>query len=226
MSLLRAALPRPLASVARAPRALRRLLRTGTAIALVVGGPAAGVGAADSSARPAKLAKGTYCPIPQPGTTPRCLGAAQAEYGDFFAALGRGALDAEASARVEADLRSDERAHLALSSLAFGYFELATQAAAEPDSNPDLVARLRRWNRLLAETYEAAEPLRGALREAAADIEARSPRLSLACDEAEGDCGAFPSLTSAFAQVDAAAGVRGPLVRLWERWMGAGSEDE
>jgi hypothetical protein len=164
------------------------------------------------------MAKGTYCPLPEPGETPRCLGAAQAEYDDFFAALDRGALDGAATARVEADLLSGDRAHLALSSLAYGYYQLARAAAAEPRAHPDFVARLEHWNTLLAKTYETAAPLRSALREAAADLEAKAPSVDLGCDELGPPCTTAGSLSRTFATIDAATGVRGPLVRLWQRW--------
>ena len=161
------------------------------------------------------MEKGAYCPLPAPGTKPTCLGVAQAEYGEFFAAIDRGELDPAISARVEADLLSVERAHLALSSLTFGYYALARSAASEPDADPGLVARLEHWNTLLADTYEASVPLRGVLRQAAADLEARAPAIACA-SQAEG-CTTTSSLTNAFATVDATAGVRGPLVRLWQR---------
>ena len=167
------------------------------------------------------IAKGAYCPLPEPGQTPRCLAPAQAEYADFFRALDRGALDSEATARVEADLLSGDRAHLALSSLTYGYYRLALSAASEPDANPDFVARLEHWNTLLAETYESSVPLRGALREAAADLGRKAPAVPLACADGTHSCTATSDLTQALAAIDSAAGVQRPLVRLWKRWQSA-----
>jgi hypothetical protein len=184
---------------------------------VVVGASSWLVGAAASGS---EMVKGTYCPLPEPGHTPRCLGAAQAEYGEFFAALDAGALDDAAAARVEADLLSGERAHLALSSLAFGYYQLARSVASEPSAHPDFVARLEHWNALLAETYQEEVPLRGVVREAAADLEARAPPVPLACTDGSEHCTTTSGLSGALAAVDAAAGIRGPLVRLWQRWLG------
>ena len=95
---------------------------------------------------------GAYCPFPAEGEKPACLQPATEAYAEFFAELETGAMSEEGAARVEADLAAgaaSDRSYMALSSLAYGYFKLAERAAAER-GDPEMLARLERWNALLA----------------------------------------------------------------------------
>jgi len=162
---------------------------------------------------------GAYCPLPEPGQKPVCLGPAEATYSNFFAALDEGEVDEESTARVAADLGSSERAHLAVSSLAYGYYHLAHEASVAPEANPTLAARLEQWNELLASAYRDGAPeARETLREAAADLHARVPAVAVACGDHV--CSATESLVHMLEAVDSAAGIRSPLAQLLGRIFG------
>jgi len=157
---------------------------------------------------------GAYCPLPTAGEVPACLTPAQARYGEFFDALEQGGLDADQTARVEADLTSrTDAAFLALSSLAYAYYQLARQLSERPDADPALTARLAHWNSLLLNLYgttEADPELRQAVREAASNLQERSPAPPTGPSSAD-------SLALALARMDAEAGLRGPLGHLLHR---------
>lgn len=176
-----------------------------------------------------EMGPGSYCPLPEKGEVSSCLAPAQAEYGEFFTALG----DAEESdeldtsaAALESEVAkgaSGERAYLALSSLSYGYYQLAQRAAATPGEDPQVVARLERWNALLSRAYDVSgddERYRSAVREAATDIDARvDTRLS--CRDAEGTSVACDSTEHVLRGINAESrrtGIRGALERMIERF--------
>jgi hypothetical protein len=124
---------------------------------------------------PANLS-GAYCPIPESGQAAECLDVARTNYGDFLSEVEGGAVPGETGTQLEADLLSSDHAYLALSSLAYGYYKLAQQAASAPEPSPTLIARLDHWNQLLLDLYEDSgdnPQLQRAVREAAADLEHR-----------------------------------------------------
>jgi len=173
---------------------------------------------------------GAYCPIPKPGDPPRCLEPAIAEYGEFFDAVEQGRLeDEQPLSRVEGELEAGTRsgaAYLALSSLAYGYYRLSLRAAATPDVDPAIAARLERWNAILAQAYDAAgddEAFRGAVREAALDLRRNAPPIGLVCRDARGAPVACDSTDAVLRGLDSTAddvGIRGGLERLLERILG------
>jgi hypothetical protein len=185
---------------------------------------------ADANAAGDPAAAGAYCPLPPPGQKPRCLGPAEAEYGEFFAALAGGLPADAATARVEADLAAgpaSENAYLALSSVAYGYWQISERAAAtHPD--PALAARLERWNALLRRAYAASPadaPYRAAVREAALDLRRRAAPVRLRCVDAAGATAECDSTEAVLRGLDAASGevgLRGALERLLERLFGGG----
>jgi hypothetical protein len=189
------------------------------ALWLLVASP---VGAADP-----KPAQGTYCPLPRAGEKPSCLAPAQSAYGEFFAAVEQGQIGDEAAARVEAELTDptrDQDDFLALSSLAYGYYRLAQQAA-DPSTDPSLAARLERWNRLLSAAYARDaqdEPFRSAVRLAASDLAEKAPEVRTECVGEDGEPVACSATRSLLEQLDAAdrVGVRGALARILDRWLG------
>jgi hypothetical protein len=177
---------------------------------------------------------GAYCPFPKPGEKPACMKPAQEKYGEFFAALETdGTVADTALARVEADVAagaSSADAYLALSSLAYGYYRLSQQAAATPSNDPEIAARLERWNALLARAYEASPQdaaYQDSVREAALDLRRRSPPVELSClDEAGArvPCDSTEAVVRDLDRLRDQVGVRGALSRLLSRLFGDGAE--
>ncbi len=174
------------------------------------------------------IAPGSYCRLPEPGEEPECLKPARQEYGSFFSALAEGQVDDHTASRVEADVVGDADsagAYLALSSLSYGYYVLARRVAAEPDADPALVARLERWNGLLAHAFESSADdarYRNAVREAARDLHGRT-RVRLGCADARGnpaECDSTESVLRGFDATSHDVGIRGALERLIERMSG------
>jgi hypothetical protein len=200
-------------------------------------GAAAAAGLAAVLAAPVAAADGdrpgSYCPLPRDGETPRCLARAQAEYGEFFSALGARELDAASLARVERDLEAgggSEKAWLALSSLAWGYWQLSLRAAGREAEHPEIAERLAHWNALLGRAYaESAQPegFRAAIRTAAHDLQRQAPPVRVACLDERGDTSECSSTDAVLRGLDAAAddaGIRGGIRRLLERWLGGRAE--
>lgn len=159
----------------RARRRARCL--AGLLVAGLLGGAAiAGPLRADAQGDPS--VEGAYCGLPEPGEVPTCLQPAQARYADLFVALDEGGDLAKASGSVESDLaRAGEDAYLALSSLAYAYWRLASAAAENERVEPEVAARLEEWNDLLSHVYHKSEDdleFRTAVRDAARDLEART----------------------------------------------------
>jgi hypothetical protein len=178
-----------------------------------------------------EIKPGAYCPFPKQGETPECLKPAQDEYAEFFTALANGELSDEDVAPLERDVASgpsSEDPYLAISSLSYGYYQLAVRAASNPDEDPAIVARLQRWNDLLAQAYDmgAEDPYyRAAVRAAALDLERRGPRVMLSCvDERgqEGACNSTEAVLRGFDRVRERVGIRGALDRLIQRMRGGG----
>ena len=200
------------------------------------GGLLAGVLLASNALGAGEIRPGAYCPFPKPGEKPACMLPAKHEYGDFFAALdAEGDVGEAAAARLEADLAAgagSENAYLALSSLAYGYYRLSQQAAAAPSADPELVARLERWNALLAKAYAASPQdarFRDSVREAALDLQRRAPPVSLACLDESGAHVRCDSTEAVLRDIDRLrdqVGVRGALSRLLGRFFGDGAEAE
>jgi hypothetical protein len=190
------------------------------------------VGAAAHAAEPVR--PGAYCPFPKPGEKPACMLPAQEQYGEFFEALeGEGAVADAALARVEADVAAgagSANAYLALSSLAYGYYRLSEQAAATPTNDPQIAARLERWNALLAHAYQSSpqDPAyRESVREAALDLKHRSPPVALSCLDESGQRVACDSTDAVLRDIDRLrdeVGVRGALSRLLGRLFGGEAE--
>ncbi len=173
---------------------------------------------------------GSYCPFPKPGEKPACMLPAKQTYGEFFAALDANApVDAAALARVEADVAagaSSENAYLALSSLAYGYYRLSQQAAATPNNDPEIVARLERWNALLAQAYATSAhdvAFQESVREAALDLQRRSPKVALSCLDESGarvSCDSTDAVVRDIDRLRDEVGVRGALARLLGHFFG------
>ncbi len=189
--------------------------------------------AAPSTARAAgDIEPGAYCPLPKQGEKPRCLKTAMDQYKEFFAALDDESTDDAELGRVERDVAAgaaSENAYLALSSLAYGYYQLSLRAAAQQSADPQVVARLERWNALLGAAYDASpadERFRQAVHEAARDLQRRAPPVRLRCVDERGDTVECDSTEAVIRGVNAAAGevgIRGGLERLLERIVGGGS---
>jgi len=175
---------------------------------------------------------GAYCPFPKKGEKPSCMEPAQQEYGEFFTALAEGdELSDEDVSRLERDVASGAKAdtaYLAISSLSYGYFRLAQQAAANPGEDPAVVARLERWNELLAEAYDASSEdptYREAVREAALDLQERAPAVVLDCANEHGEtvaCNSTEVVLRGFNRAGEQVGIRGALGRLLNRMLGGG----
>jgi hypothetical protein len=173
---------------------------------------------------------GSYCPFPKPGEKPACMLPAKQTYGEFFTALDTNVpVDAAAVARVEADVAAgarSENAYLALSSLAYGYYRLSQQAAATPNNDPEIVARLERWNALLAQAYATSAhdvAFQESVRQAALDLQRRSPKVALSClDEAGArvSCDSTDAVVRDIDRLRDEVGVRGALARLLGRFFG------
>jgi hypothetical protein len=203
----------------------------GALVALVSGG-ALTIGAPPVEAA-GEIKPGAYCALPKPGETPHCLDPAKSEYSSFFTALDEGTPDDADAARIEADVTGQGdpgNAYLALSSIAYGYFRLSQRASEAPNVDPEIAARLERWNRILALAY-AHDPddadFRGAVREAVTDLSQNAPRVTLRCVDAAGTETACDSTEVVLRGVDATAGevgLRGALSHLLERVLGNGAE--
>jgi hypothetical protein len=176
-----------------------------------------------------EIGPGAYCPLPKRGETPTCLEPAQAEFGDFFRTVQEGGSDPAGLARVEETVAAgavSERAFLALSSLSYGYYRLSQQAARTPGADPEIAARLERWNELLGRAYETSgehEDYRRAVREAALDLQRNAPPVRLTCRDERGEPVACDSTDAVMRGIDTAAddvGLRGGLERLLERILG------
>ena len=177
-----------------------------------------------------EIGAGAYCPLPARGEKPACLEPARAEYGDFFSAVEGGALSDAAAAQVEAAVAAgadSDQAYLALSSLAYGYWQLSKSAVAAQQRNPELVERLERWNALLGMAYDEAaddEAWQRALRTAAKDLQRRAPPIELRCIDDRGEAHPCDSTDAVMRGIDAAAGqvgMRGALERLLQRIFGS-----
>jgi len=177
-------------------------------------------------------APGAYCPLPERGEVPKCLDPAQREYGAFFDALDDPEPDDAALAEVEAEVARGASAgepYLALSSLAYGYWRLTDRAVAAAGDDPRLVARLERWNALLAEAYAVSPDdarYRAAVQEAAQDLHRRVD-FPLTCPDARGEpvaCSSTETVLRAIAQGSERVGIRGALARLWRRVFGGDAE--
>lgn len=176
-----------------------------------------------------EVVPGAYCPLPERGELPRCLEPARREYSGFFDALDEGEPSPAAVAALESDLArggASERAYLALSSLAYGYYRLAQAAAASPGEDPTIVARLERWNELLASAYASSDDdaYRQAVRSAARDLHARSD-IELRCADASGErvaCQSTESVLRGLDQTSGEVGGRGAVQRLLQRLFGGG----
>jgi hypothetical protein len=174
---------------------------------------------------------GAYCPFPQKGDTPECLEPAQDRYAEFFTALAKGTLSDADVANLERDVASgasSETPYLAISTLSYGYYQLAQRAATNPDEDPAVVARLQRWNELLVRAYDlgANDPsYRTAVREATIDLERRGPRVMLSCVDERGrtsECNSTEAVLRGFNRAEEQVGIRGALNRLIQRVRGGG----
>lgn len=205
------------------------------ALSWVVCGFALGLALAPISAfgaGEAKVAPGSYCPLPEPGQTPQCLDPARAQYESVFAALDDGAINDQQLEKLEADVADgagSDNAYLALSSITWVYYRLAQQAAAAPGEDPEIVARLDRLNRLLSGAYESSSDspqFQTAMLDAARDLQNRAPKVSLECMDEAGDparCSATEALLRRYAATSSEIGIRGALQKLLERAVGDGS---
>jgi len=172
---------------------------------------------------------GSYCPFPEKGQKAHCLEGAEERYSAFYRSLESGTLDTADMARLEQDLAAGgeaERTYQALSSIAYGYYVLVRRAAESPRAEPELLARLERWNALLALAYHETPPntsLRGAMREAAQDLQRRAAPVELSCKDADGQpvrCLSTEAVLRNMDDVRDHSGVRGQLGRLMEHLLG------
>jgi hypothetical protein len=183
---------------------------------------------APALARAGGNAPGSYCPFPEKGQRPQCLTGAEERYSNFYRGLDAGSVDSADAARLEADLVGRDAAHTfeALSSLAYGYYVLARRAAESPTADPVLVARLERWNEVLAKAYHDTPPdtaFRSAVLEAAQDLHRRAAPVELSCRDAAGreaPCTSTDALLHGMDEVRDHTGLRGQLGRLMERLFG------
>lgn len=196
-------------------------LAAGVAVGALVGaaGPAlAGTGG--------EIQPGAYCPLPKAGEKPSCLEPAREQYSEFFRAIDENAADDARLGRVEAAVAGGDQDYLALSSLAWGYYQLSQQAARTPGTDPEIVARLERWNALLGAAYGERpedDPYREAVRTAALDLSSNAPAVTLRCSDERGRTTECDSTEAMVRGLDAAAadvGPRGALERVLQRWFG------
>jgi hypothetical protein len=175
-------------------------------------------------------APGSYCPLPEPGEKPACLGQARETYTDYFTALDAGTVADSDAASLEAAVAQGaaaEHAYLALSSLTHGYYEIARREAARPEQDPEVALRLARWNALLERAYAASpddDRYRAAVRRAALELRERAP-LQVPCQDDHGAAAACSSTESVLRNIDALesrAGLRGALERLLRRMFPEG----
>jgi hypothetical protein len=198
------------------------------------GGLLAGALLAAGAQAAEEVKPGAYCPFPKAGEKPACMLPAKQEYREFFAALDQqGDVGPAAAARLEADLAAgaaSQNAYLALSSLAYGYYRLSQQAAATQGDDPELVARLERWNALLASAYTASPHdarFQDSVREAALDLQRRAPPVDLSCLDEAGQRVRCDSTEAVLRDIDRLrdeVGVRGALSRLLGRFFGGSGE--
>ena len=103
------------------------------------------------------------------------------------------------------------------------------QEAAENDPDPLVVARLERWNAVLAKAYATSETddgYRKAVRTAAVDIREKAPAVRLRCvDERreEVDCDSTEAVIRGIDNASREVGIEGALSRLIERIFGDGN---
>lgn len=171
----------------------------------------------------AQVGPGSYCPLPEDDEPPACLNPAQEDYAEFFSGLSEGALDDAALAEVESDLAGEDR-YQALSTLSYAYYVLS-ERAVPGSANPDLAARLERWNTLIGDTYRASddEAFRLAMREAAQDLSRRSRPVPVRCADAQGNmtqCQSTDAVQQAVADVRDRTGIRGAVSRLIQKIFG------
>jgi hypothetical protein len=154
---------------------------------------------------------------------------ARAEYGSFLEDVDAGQVREETAVALEADLESEDRAYLALSSLAYGYYRLAQHAASQPSPSPVLTSRLDHWNALLSALYAGnadGSDLRRAVLAAALDLHERAPRVPTHCGDAAGEleeCDSTGLLIWTLQNMDEqnqTHGIRGALSRLLDRFRG------
>jgi hypothetical protein len=205
------------------------MTRVGQSVALAAALAGAGAGVAFASS--GEIAPGAYCPIPEPDAEPSCMEPAKQEYSTFFTAIDAGELSDAAAAHLEAEIASGTSGnapYLAISSLSYGYYRLAQQVAETPGEDPAVVARLQRWNNLLAAAYDgsADDPAyRSAVKDAARDIRDRAPAVGIACADADGnisECDSTEAVIRGFNRTEEAVGLRGALSRLLQRIRGGG----
>jgi hypothetical protein len=165
------------------------------------------------------------------GEVPKCMAPARETYGGYFDALERGSLADVDAAQVELAVSqgaASEHAYLALSSLAYGYYQLARREAGRPEQDPAVAVRLARWNTLLEHAYASSpgdETYRAAVRHAAEDLRERA-LISLPCrdeHDAPTECTSTEAVLRGIDTADEQAGIRGALDRLLRRWFGGGS---
>jgi len=174
---------------------------------------------------------GAYCPFPAKGETPQCLEPAKREYSEFFSALDEGDLSDDDVSRLEQDVASgvaSDTPYLAISSLSYGYYRLAQRAVNNSEEDPRVVARLQRWNQLLAQAYDASagDPsYRVAVHDAALDLQRRAARVQLQCADEKGQttgCNSTEAVLRGFNRAEEQIGIRGALGRLIQRMLGGG----
>lgn len=181
--------------------------------------------AASLGAKEGTPVAGSYCPLPQGDEPPECLEPATREYDAFFERLERGEIHEEASAEVERDLASGEGRYEALSSLAFAYYLLSRRAAESEAEDPLIAERLERWNAVFRDAYRASQDqaFRGAVRQAAGDLEDRAPAVRIRCTDEEGrvtECDSTTAMLAALNERWDRTGVRGAIGRLLRRLLG------
>jgi hypothetical protein len=152
---------------------------------------------------------------------------AQQTYSDYFRALASGALADADTAQLEqtvAEGAASEHAYLALSSLTYGYYELARREAGRPEQDPEVALRLARWNALLERAYVASsedDAYRAAVQRAALELRDRAP-ITLPCQDAHGapaECSSTEGVLRGLQAADERAGLRGALERLLRRFF-------
>jgi hypothetical protein len=197
-----------------------QVLRASVALALLAG---------SSCSDEPRPAVGSYCKIPEEGQPAACLQPAQRDYTEFFRDLAQDKLSDEAAQRVERDVAQgaqSERPYEALSTLAYGYYRLARAASSRRGTDPEVAARLERWNELLSKAYEASakDPsYRQAVREAALDVGRRTPPMGLRCTDAAGNparCDSTEAVVRAMGEMRDATGIRGEIGQLFDRIFG------
>jgi hypothetical protein len=179
-----------------------------------------------------EIKPGAYCRLPKAGETPKCLEPARVEFGGFFSGLDADSLDESETARVEREVAAgavSENSYLALSSLSYGYFRLAQRLASSKEQDPRVVARLERWNALLAKAYVQSPEdaaYRSAVQEAAVDLQQRAPPVRLRCVDGAGsetECNSTEAVIRGIHAARSEIGIEGALERLIRRFLGGES---